>query len=193
MCLKSEMWKHASSLNFVSVEEVRQLSCCSLAFSSCHSKIYHGPMFASSFIESAGRDRKLLGASSFTALNLRSSSHVAPLATSSTLIKLIGRNTRVWFSLTLKSSPCHRAERYGCHRFGVAQLLAKKSICSEGRHTKDVSSILNSVPETLPQMLKKHAAKGGASPATRRAKSERLSGILSLSLFLVRGRVSNFP
>ena len=26
MCFKSEMWKHASSLNFVSVEEVRQLS-----------------------------------------------------------------------------------------------------------------------------------------------------------------------
>ena len=55
----------------MSVEEVRQLSCCSLAFSSCHSKVYHGPMFASSFIESAGRDRKLLRASSFTALNLR--------------------------------------------------------------------------------------------------------------------------
>ena len=74
--------------------------------------------------------------------------------------------------------------------FGVAQLLAKKSICSEGRHTKDFSSILNSIPETLPQMLKKHAAKDGESPATRRAKSKRLSGILSLSLFLVRGRVS---
>ena len=70
ICVKSEMWKHASSLNFASVEEVRQLSCCSLAFSSCHSKVYHGPMFASSFIESAGRDRKLLRASSFTALNL---------------------------------------------------------------------------------------------------------------------------
>ena len=49
---------------------------------------------------------------------------------------------------------------------------------------------LVSVPETLPRMLKEHHAKDGASPATRRAKSERLSGILSLSLFLVRGRVS---
>ena len=41
-------------------------------------------------------------------------------------------------------------------------------------------------------MLKKHAAmaKDGVSRATRRAKSERVSGILSLSLFLVRGRVS---
>ena len=66
----------------------------------------------------------------------------------------------------------------------------KKSICSEGRHTKDFSSILNSVPETLPRMLKKHAAKDGASPTTRRAKSKRLSSILSLSHFLVRGRVS---
>ena len=46
------------------------------------------------------------------------------------------------------------------------------------------------VPETLPRMLKKHAAKDGVSPAMRRAKSERVSGILSLSLFLVRGRVS---
>ena len=141
----------------------------------------------SSFNESAGRDRRLLRASS-TALNLLS--HVAPLATSLTLIKLFGRNTRVSFSLTLKSFPCYRAERYGCHRFGVAQLLAKKSICSEGRHTKGFCSILNSIPETLPQMLKTHAAKDGASPATRRAKSERLSGILSFSLFLVRGRVS---
>ena len=67
---KSELWNHANSLNSVSVEEVRQLSCCSLAFSSCYSKVDHGPMFASSFIESAGRDRKLLRASSFTALNL---------------------------------------------------------------------------------------------------------------------------
>ena len=39
-------------------------------------------------------------------------------------------------------------------------------------------------------MLKKHAAKDGVSPAMRRAKSERVSGILSLSLFLGRGRVS---
>ena len=39
-------------------------------------------------------------------------------------------------------------------------------------------------------MLKKHAAEDGESPATRKAKTERLSGILSLSLFLVRGRVS---
>ena len=73
---------------------------------------------------------------------------------------------------------------------GVAETLAKKSICSEGRHTKDFSSILNSIPETLPQMLKKHAAKDGESLATKKTKTERLSGILSLSLFLVRGRVS---
>ena len=66
----------------------------------------------------------------------------------------------------------------------------KKLICSEGRHTKDFGSIYFSVPETLPRMLKKHAAKDGVSPAMRRAKSERVSGILSLSLFLVRGRVS---
>ena len=75
-------------------------------------------------------------------------------------------------------------------RFGVAELLTKKLICSEGRRTKDFGSIYYSVPETLPQMLKKHAAKDGVSRATRRAKSERVSGILSLSLFLVRGRVS---
>ena len=125
---------------------------------------------------------------------ISSESRVAPLVASLTLIKLFGLNTRVRFSLTLKSSPCHRAdlraERYGCHRFDVAELLAKKSICSEGRHTKDFSLILNSVPETLPRMLRKHAAKEGGSPTMRRAKSERLSGILSLSLFLVRGRVS---
>ena len=113
---------------------------------SCYSKVDHGPMFASSFIETAGRDRKLLRASSFTALNL--------LFSRSTTRNFIdvdqtvcARNARVQFSLTLKSSPCHWAERYGCHRFGVAELLAKKSICSEGRHTKDFSSILNSVPE----------------------------------------------
>ena len=188
MCFKSEMWKHASSLNFVSVEEVRQLSCCSLAFSSCHSKVYHGPMLPAVSLKALGVTGSFWGHR--RSRHWISFSHVAPLATSLTLIKLFGRNTRVWFSLTLKSSPCHRAERYSCHRFRVAQLLPKKSICSEGRHTKDFSSILNSVQETLPQMLKKHAAKDGASPATRRAKSERLSGILSLSLFLVRGRVS---
>ena len=89
----------------------------------------------------------------------------------------------------IQSSHCHKPKRYGSHS-GVAEALAKKSICSEGRHTKDFSSILNSVPETLPRMLKKHAAKDEASPATRKTKLERLSGILSLSLFLVRGRVS---
>ena len=92
--------------------------------------------------------------------------------------------------MKIQSFHCQKQKRYRCSRFGVAETLAKKSICSEGRHTKDFSSILNSIPETLPQMLKKHAAKDGASPATRRATSERLSGILSLSLFLVRGRVS---
>ena len=97
----------------------------------------------------------------------------------------------------IQSSHCHKPKRYGwgggvygCSRSGVAETLAKKSICSEGRHTKDFSSILNSVPETLPRMLKKHAAKDGAPPATKRTQSERLSGILSLSLFLVRRRVS---
>ena len=72
----------------------------------------------------------------------------------------------------------------------LAELLTKKLICLEGRHTKDFSSIYFSVPETLPRILKKHAAKDGVSPAMRRATSERVSCILSLSLFLVRGRVS---
>ena len=106
------------------------------------------------------------------------------------LAKLQQRKGSVRKHVKIKSSHCHKPERYRCSRSGVAKTLAKKSICSEGRHTKDFSSILNSIPETLPQMLKKHAAKDGASPATRRAKSERLSGIISLSLFLVRGRVS---
>ena len=44
----------------MSVEEVRQLSCGSFVFSSCYSEVGHGPIFASSFIESAGRDRRLL-------------------------------------------------------------------------------------------------------------------------------------
>ena len=39
-------------------------------------------------------------------------------------------------------------------------------------------------------MLKKHAAKDGESPATRRAKSKRLSGILFAQSFSCAGRVS---
>ena len=77
--------------------------------------------------------------------------------------------------------------RSACKPSGVAETSGKKSICSEERHTKDFSLILNSVPETLPRMLKKQAAKDGASPATRRAKLERLSGVLSVSLFLSGG------
>ena len=140
-------------------------------------------MFASSFIESPGRDRKLLRAPSFTALNLLFSRCTTRNFFNERCQTVWAQHTGL-ISLTLKSSPCYRAERYGCHRFGVAQLLAKKSICSEGRHTKGFCSIINSVPETLPQMLKKHAAKDGASPPTRRAKSERLSCILSLVFFL---------
>ena len=89
------------------------------------------------------------------------------------------------------SLPRDKPKRYGCGRSGVAGTLAKKSICSEGRHAKDFSSVLNSVPETLPRMLKKHAAKDGASPATRRTKSDKLLGILSLSLFFLCG--GEFP
>ena len=142
-----------------------------------YSKVSHGPMFASGF-ESTGGDRKLLRASSFTALNL--------LFSRCTTRNFPDVDQTVWAQHTgsifsnFESSPCHRAERYGCHRFGVAELLPKKLICSKGRQTKDFRWILNSIPETLPRMLKKHAAKDGTSLATRRAKSERLSGILSL-------------
>ena len=184
------MWKHASSLNFVSVEEVRQLSCCSLAFSSCHSKVYHGPMFASSFIESAGMGVTGSFWGHRRSRHWISSSHVAPLATSLTLIKLLGAThgfdfLRLWKVLratgqrgmavtVLALRSCRRRSRF-VRRGATQRILAR---------------FLNSIPETLPQMPKKHAAKDGESPATRRAKSERLSGILSLSLFLERGRVS---
>ena len=44
-------------------------------------------------------------------------------------------------------------------RLSQLQLVAKKTICSEGRHTKDVVSISYSVQETLPKCLKLHSAK----------------------------------
>ena len=105
-------------------------------------------------------------------------------------INCLGAKHEFDFVKLRKSSPCHKAQKYGCHRWALRSCWRKKLICSEGRHTKDFGSIYFSVPETLPRMLKKHAAKDGVSPAMRRAKSERVSVILSLSLFLVRGRVS---
>ena len=63
-------------------------------------------------------------------------------------------------------SPCHKAQNSMAVTALVAELLTKKLICSEGRGTKDFGSIYYSVLETLPQMLKKHAATDGVSRAT---------------------------
>ena len=64
----------------------------------------------------------------------------------------------------------------------VAELLTRKLIYLEGRHTHTGFGYY-SVPETLLRMLEVHAAKDGVTRATRRAKSERVSGILCSVFF----------
>ena len=115
-------------------------------------------MFASSVTESAGRDRKLRRASTFTALNLLFS------RCTTRYFPDVDQTAAVWAQHT--GSILSNVEKFSVPQgrevwlspFWPLGAVGGEVDLFGGAPRERILAILNSVPETLPRMLKKHVA-----------------------------------